>query len=97
MRKSVCKESHKRFSPVLAVYPFKRLIVNDFCRLLFSLSVFTPEHGILDILTHHFTHNGRIAAAATESVEEIRIIQMRLKLAYIAVELINATFVGSRT
>ena len=54
-------------------------------------------HRILDVLVHNDTYHSRITQCLAVAVEEVRIVEVGLELADVAVVFIHSTFVRSRT
>ncbi len=79
---------------ILLVYPFQCLVVNDAGRILIALEVVFAKHRILDVLFHHFSYYYCISQSLAISVQEIRVVEMRLKLTDVSIEFIHAPFVG---
>ena len=96
MRQSIGKDAEKRAVAILTVEPFQGFAVNHVGRILRTLFITVAIHGILDVFLHCHTHDSRVACRLAVAVQEIRIIQVCLKLADISIELVNATFVGRR-
>ena len=96
MRQGIGKESYERMFLILSVYPFQCLVVDDAGRILFALEIILAEHRMLDVLFHHLSYHRCISHCTTVAVQKVRIIEMSLKLADIAIEFVHATLVGSR-
>ena len=96
MWKGIGEETCKRMLGILLVDPFQCFVVNDAGRILITLEVVFAKHRILDVLFHHFSHYSRISQSLAISVQEIRVVEMCLKLTDVSIEFIHAPFVGSR-
>ena len=96
VRKRVGEDAEERTTAVLTVEPLQRLPVNQVGGVLRTLAVITAEHRVTDVLVHHHTDSGRIPQRTAVAVQEVGVVQVRLELADVAVELVDAPLLGCR-
>ena len=96
MRQRVGEDTKERFPVGLLPEPLHRPLVDEVGRILPAVVVVGTAHGMFNILLQHLTHNGGVALGTAEAGEEVGEVEMCLKLADVAIELIDATFVGCR-
>ena len=96
MRQRVGENPEERLARPLLSQPRHGPLVYEVGAVLSSAVVVRAEHCVLNVLLQHFAHHGRVAARAAVAVEKIGKVQMCLKLAYVAVELVDAATVGRR-
>ena len=94
MGKRVGEESVERPVGCLPVQPPQRLLMNEVGRVLGALPVVVTVHRETDVLVQCDPDGRRVALRFAVSVQEVREIQVRLKLADVSEELVDATLVG---
>lgn len=94
MRQGIGEDAEKRLVFRLLIEPFKGLLVDDVGRILWAFLVFLTKHGIFDVLFQHFATHALVASRAAVGVQEVRIIEVGLKLANETIVFVNAALVG---
>ena len=96
MRQGVRQEAVERLFAVLLVEPFQCLLVNQVGRILRTLEIVVAAHRVADVVFQNHTADGRITCGTAVGVQEVRVVEVRLKLAHVAEVFVHAPFVGSR-
>ena len=96
MRKRVGKYAEEGLIGSLTIYPLQCTAVYQFGRVVATVLIVRAMHGVVDIVLQHLSAHSGIASLATIGIEEVGIVQMRLKLTHEAVIFVDATLVGSR-
>ena len=96
MRQRVGEDTEERFSVGLLRKPLHRPLVDEVGRILPAVIVVGPAHRMFHILPQHLAHNDSVALGTTVTIKEVGEVEMCLKLTDVAIELVDATFVGRR-
>ena len=92
--KRIGKDSQEGFVLALLVEPVEGMLMNKIGRILLAVGIVVAKHGVLDVLIQNNALHGLIARRTTVGIQEVGIVEMRLKLADVAIELINAALIG---
>ena len=95
VRQGIGKETVERLGSVLLVEPFHRLAVDEVGRVLRALEVVVAVHRVADVVFQDDAGHGGIACGPAVTVQEVRVVEVRLKLAHIAEVFVHAALVGS--
>ena len=68
--------------------------MNKVGRILLAVGIVVAKHGVLDVLIQNNALHGLVARRTTVGIQEIGIVEMRLKLADVAIELIDTALIG---
>ena len=96
MRQGVRQEAVERLFAVLLVEPFQCLLVNQVSRILRTLEIVFAAHRVADVVFQNHAADGRITCGTAVGVQEVRVVEVRLKLAHVAEVFVHAPLVGSR-
>lgn len=96
VRQGVGKVAEEGLVGRLAVEPIERRLVNEVGRVLLAQFITGSPHGVPDILVERDPHRGRVAQSRVVAVQEVGIVEVRLKLADVTEELVDPTLVGGR-
>ena len=95
VRKSIGEETVKRLGSVLLVEPFQGLAVDDVGRVLRTLEVVIATHRVADVVFQDDAGHGRVACGPAVTVQEVRVVEVSLKLAHVTEVFVHAALVGS--
>ena len=94
--KRIGKDSQEGFVLALLVEPVEGVLMNKVGRILLAVGIVVAKHGVLDVLIQNNAFHGLVARRTAVGIEEVGIVEMRLKLADVAIKLIDAAFIGRR-
>lgn len=96
VRKRVGKDAQEGFVLALLVEPVESVLMNKVGRILLAVDIVVAKHGVLDVLIQNNAFHGLVARRTAVGIEEVGIVEMCLKLADVAIKLINAALIGRR-